>query len=94
LLDPGDFHFRFPSFLSPTVDFSGPSLRSLSLFLYKVGLDNIRIVNCTFLPSAKIDVKKCLYPGRKMTARHAYVLMLVQLISTAVDDTTLVLYSV
>jgi len=60
----------------------------------KVGLDTIRIVNCTFLPSAKIDIKKCLYPGRKMTACHAYALMFVQLISKAVDGTTLVLHSV
>jgi len=59
VFDPGDFHFRLPSFLSPTVDFSGPSLRSLTV-IHKVGLDKIQIVNCMFLLSVKFDVKKCL----------------------------------
>jgi len=54
--DPGDFHFRL-SFLSPTIDFSGPSLQSVTV-IHKVDLDKIRIVNCMFLPSAKFDVKK------------------------------------
>ena len=56
--DPGDFNFRLPSFLSPAVDFHGLSLRFLSLLSNKEDLGNMRIVNCMFVPSAKIYVKK------------------------------------
>ena len=65
--------------------------------IHKVGLNKIRIVNCMFLPSTKIDVKKinaCNLVGRWLHAMHIYALMLVQLISTAVDGTTLALHSV
>jgi len=54
--DPGHFYFRLPSFLSPTVDFPGLSLQSLSV-IDKVGLNKIRTVNCMFLTSAKFDIK-------------------------------------
>ena len=37
----------------------------------EVGFDKMRIVNCMFLHSEKFDIKKCLRPGRTMTARRA-----------------------
>jgi len=91
MVDPGDFHFRLPSSHRRLLwAFTTVSATVID----EVGLDKIRIMNATFLLCAKKDVKKCLYLGGKMTACHAYALMLVQLITTAVDGTTLVLHSV
>jgi len=47
----------------------------------------MQFMKCTFLPSANLMSKKYLQPGQTMTAHRAYALMLVQLISTAADDT-------
>lgn len=44
-----------------------------------------------FLTSAEFAVKKFLQLGWKMTARPSHALVLVQLIYTAADDTSLIL---
>jgi len=65
---------------------------TVSVFVIdKVGLNIMQIVNCTSLPSAKFDIKKMLVTW---SDDDCMPLMIVQLISTAADGTSLVLHSV
>jgi len=92
----GDIHFRLPSFLSPAVDFRGLSLRTLR-FLSMLSTRKVLVkcelwTVCSYQPQ-NLTSKKWWQPSRTMTARRAYALMLVQLISIAADGTS-ILHSV
>jgi len=90
-LTPGTWHFRF--YLPPSTSLGLHYCVSVTV-IHQVGLDTIRIVNCMFLPSAKFDVKKMLITWSEEDRTPCIALMLVQLISTAVDGTTRALHSV
>lgn len=88
--DSGDFHFdifEFHYFCFPTIDFPVFSQQSLPPFI-KVGLKRIRFVNWVFLPREIFVVKNV------VTGSYSDYAMLVQLISTVLDGTSLIFHSV
>ena len=84
--DSSDFHFRLPSFLSPTIDLPGLSIRSLSLLSTRQVT-----IKCESRTVYSYHLQNL---TSKNACNHTYALMLVQLISTAANNTTLVLHSV
>lgn len=88
--DSGDFHFHifeYHHFCFPIIDFPVFSLQSLPPVI-KVGLKRIRFVNWVFLPMEKFVVKNV------VTGSYNDYAVLVQLISTVLDGTSLIFHSV